>query len=101
MPNNDSPTADLTAGIATSVQAGPDGQPWGVLHIQTPLLQSSWFLPPTAIETLSIQLPGFLEELLEKVQEARKKTTNGLVVSGSMDDAKMIDSVNRRLKGTS
>lgn len=99
MSTPDQPTAELASGIATSVQQGPDGKAWGVLHIQTPLLQCSWFLPVDAITALAAQLPAFLTELAEKVQMEHAKTNNGLVLSATMDDAKTAQAVNDLLKG--
>lgn len=68
-------------GVATSVQPGPDGKPWGVLHIQTPLMQCVLMLPTVdGVQNLAAGLPKMLRDLAVEL----KRQQSGLAVA-SMD----------------
>lgn len=66
----------LDIGLAGSIQRGPDGKPWPVLHFNTPFAQFALFMPIDAAERLANALPGMLQSL---AQDARRQET-GLVV---------------------
>lgn len=71
----------MDVGAAGSVQRGPDGTPWPVLHITTPLAQFALFMPPEAADSMADQLPGLLRELATKA----RRDASGLVIATHID----------------
>lgn len=68
-------------GVATSVQPGPDGKPWAVLHISTPLMSATLHFPTVdGVEALAAGLPKLLRDLAAEL----KQQQSGLTVA-SMD----------------
>lgn len=63
--------------FAGNIATGPDGKPWGVLHIATPLMQSAVFLTPDAADKLAEALPAMLTALAAELRRQR----SGLVVA--------------------
>lgn len=89
---------ELATGLATSVQQGPDGQPWVSLHIQTALLQCAWMMPPDSADGLADSLPLLLREVAEKARQSAK-LQSGIVTAHTMQEATFADRVNTILKG--
>lgn len=67
--------------VQTSVQPGPDGKPWAVLHISTPLMSAAIHFPTVdGVEALAAGLPKVLRDLAAEL----KQQQSGLTVA-SMD----------------
>lgn len=73
-------------GVATSVQTGPDGKPWGIVQFQTPLMHTAIMFPTVdGVESLAAGLPKMLRDLAAEL----KRQQTGLTVA-SMDVTKLL-----------
>jgi hypothetical protein len=79
------PPADApNVGMAGSVQMGPDGKQWGVLHISTPLSQFALLIPEIALPSLAEALPKLIGDLADEVRRGNA----GLVLATELPNPK-------------
>lgn len=69
-PDTEPKNAGVNVGIAGSMQMGPDGKQWGVLHITGPVTHTAVLVPESGLASLATELPKMLAELADTVRQA-------------------------------